>query len=100
MTAFTPRNASDAFIIHYLGYDGAKLKYYDYEPQTGCYKIHLSGTPERRIYVSDGIGDDRDIDTEHYYETGKRLCSKRITIAVGHADDTWADLKDSDGRGI
>ncbi|SOV04967.1 uncharacterized protein UDID_17809 [Ustilago sp. UG-2017a] len=59
-----------------------RLKYYDYDDKTGYYKIHLQGTYYRRIFVSDGNGNDRDIDTEHHLETGKLLCSKWITVDI------------------
>ncbi|SPC64380.1 related to Mig1 protein [Ustilago sp. UG-2017b] len=95
--AFTLRDASVPFTIkfnHYLS-----LKYYDYNEKTGCYKIHLHGANSWRIFVSDGNGDDRDIDTERYFETGKLLCSKWITIDITSKDDEgWEEY--SDDRGI
>lgn len=90
-------------MIKYKGFKGIYLRYYGYDPVTGCYNIHLSNTASsstsNRIWVSDGIGDDRDIDTEHYDETGKRLCSKWLSI---YMEDDVVSYKhrDSDNSGI
>ncbi|SOV02047.1 related to Mig1 protein [Ustilago sp. UG-2017a] len=97
-TAFTLRDASVSFIIKFPN-SGDSLKYYDYDDKTGCYKIHLQGEGFSRIFVSDGNGDDRDIDTLNYRGTGKLLCSKWITIGFHDTDDV-IDPADSDNRGI
>ena len=102
-TDFTMRNASDAFVIDYLAYEGVKLRYYGYEPDTGCYKIHLSGNRRRRIWVSDDDGDggEKDIDTRFYSEAGKRLCTKWAHIHLGKNDNyVRKHMRDSDGHGI
>lgn len=75
------------------------FKYYGYEPDTGCYKIHLSGTDHGRIHVTTTDENYRDIDTWRYRETGKRLCNKWIYIGTRWRD-TIKDLEDDDGRGI
>ncbi len=49
--AFAMRNATDEFVVHFQDFWGTKLRYYAYEPTTGCFKIHLSGNDRRRIYV-------------------------------------------------
>ncbi|SOV04968.1 uncharacterized protein UDID_17810 [Ustilago sp. UG-2017a] len=97
-SAFTLRDASVSFIIKFPN-SGDSLKYYDYDDKTGCYKIHLQGEGFSRIFVSDGNGDDRDIDTLNYRGTGKLLCSKWITIGFHDTGDVIY-LADSDNRGI
>ena len=96
-SAFTLRDASVPFIIKF--HNKGSLKYYDYDDKTGCYKIHLQGEGFSRIFVSDGNGDDHDIDTLNYVGTGKRLCSKWITIGF-HDTMDLIDLPYSDKRGI
>ncbi|SAM82330.1 related to Mig1 protein [Ustilago bromivora] len=95
-SAFTLSDPSVAFTITYS--TEVSLRYYDYDDKTGCYKIHLHGTDKWRIFVSDGNGDDRDIDTQHYTDTGKQLCSKWITIGI--KDKYYLEMHDSDNRGI
>lgn len=80
-----------------------KFRYYNYDATTGCYDIHLSNPSGidnlLRIWVSDEQGNDRDIDTLHYHETGKRLCSKYVQIAFDAS--TYAFKRhDNDDSGI
>ncbi|CCF51853.1 hypothetical protein NDA11_004038 [Ustilago hordei] len=80
-SAFTLRNASDAFTMWFV-FDGVRLRYYDYDDKTGCYKIELKSKGYRSIFVSDGNGKDRDLDTQKHLETGTQLCSKWITVGI------------------
>ncbi|SAM82795.1 related to Mig1 protein [Ustilago bromivora] len=96
-SAFTLRDASVPFTIKFPY--GVRLTYYDYNDKTGCYKIHLEGRESFRIFVSDGNGNDRDIDTLHYWNTGKQLCSKWITIGTLIRDGNTS-AAESDNRGI
>ena len=86
--------------IYYRSNDGVQLSYYDYDHETGCYNIHLRGAHHYRIWVSDDKGNDRDIDTRHYAETGKRLCTKWIHIDLSKEGPLEHVLWRSDGRGI
>uniref|UniRef100_V5EQ45 Uncharacterized protein n=2 Tax=Kalmanozyma brasiliensis (strain GHG001) TaxID=1365824 RepID=V5EQ45_KALBG len=92
---------TDEFVVDFKGFSGAKLRYYAYEKDTGCYKIHLSGTDSRRIYASVGHASERDVDTLHYRETGKRLCGKWIDVTLTSRDVAWTPKPhEDDGRGI
>lgn len=100
------KNASDTFTLEYLNYSGLKFRYYNYDSVTGCYDIHLSGARKIksafdmwasgdkrknsafRIWVSDDDGKGRDIDTLHYHETGKRLCTKWVHIYLSSTSVT------------
>lgn len=84
MVDFTMRNASDAFIITYKSSGLTQLIYENYDAKDGCYNITLRGGKMEgwRIWVSDGKGKDRDIDTLHHEQTAKRLCSADLWIHV------------------
>ncbi|KAJ9479690.1 hypothetical protein PHBOTO_003188 [Pseudozyma hubeiensis] len=96
---FTLRNATDEFTISYPTINSPKFKFYGYEPNTGCYKIHLSGTEHGRIHVTLTEDGDAEIDTKNVRETGKRLCSKWIYIGTRWRD-TITTMAEDDGRGI
>ncbi|SJX63466.1 probable Mig1 protein, induced during biotrophic phase [Sporisorium reilianum f. sp. reilianum] len=96
---FTLRNASDAFAITYVNFGSVSLRYYDYEVDTGCFKIHLEGNKAYRIHVSTTNRDYRDIDTMNYRSTGKRLCNKWVTIAT-RKRDADSSMHSDDNRGI
>ncbi|CDR88443.1 related to Mig1-Mig1 protein, induced during biotrophic phase [Sporisorium scitamineum] len=86
MLDFTMSDPKESFIITYLAGGNAQLIYSDYEETTGCYKITLRGNEKGdwRIWVSDDEGSDRDIDTQHYPETSKKLCTKWAHIHAKH----------------
>lgn len=88
-------------MITYIGHDRVKLRYYGYDHETGCYNIHLTsyGGDTGRIWVSDDDGEDRDIDTENYVETGKRLCTKWAHIDLSQRRPLSMPKAD-DGSGI
>ncbi|CCF51852.1 hypothetical protein NDA11_006908 [Ustilago hordei] len=97
-TAFTLRDPWAAFVIKFTDAN-VSLRYYDYDVKTGCYKIHLQGAENFRIYVTDGLATEFHIDTLHYQHTGKQLCSKWISIGIRHRDGDFF-WHDSDYRGI
>lgn len=97
--AFTLRDPSVEFTIAYAQTRNVRFRYYGYEPDTGCYKIHLSGREQGRIHVTTTDENYRDIDTWNYRETGKRLCNKWIFIGTRDRD-RFSELRDSDGSGI
>ncbi|SPO26415.1 related to Mig1 protein [Ustilago trichophora] len=84
---FTMRNASIAFEITYQNDGTVKFKYSNYDPETGCYDVDLTGSDRNpkdyRIWASDDEGKDRDIDTLHSTRTGKRFCTKWGHIWTG-----------------
>lgn len=104
LTDFTLRNASDTFSIEYRNYRRLFFRYYGYDPATGCYNIHLSNensdSSAYRIWASDDVGDDRDVDTLHYHETGKRLCSSKWIHIHLDADSISLKHHYSDNSGI
>lgn len=99
---FTMRNTSVAFVINYQTNSGASLRFYDFERDTGCYKIHLTGNYEDRIRVSHGQSatEDWDIDTQNYKATGARLCSKWANIMVTNRDASIKPMKGTDDSNI
>lgn len=70
------RNASIAFEITYEHAGSVKFKYSNYDPETGCHDVDLTGGDNYRIWASDDEGKDKDIDTLNHFNTGKRLCTK------------------------
>ncbi|KAJ1036324.1 hypothetical protein NDA13_000204 [Ustilago tritici] len=84
MKDFTMENADDAFLIRYPNLGGVQLIYTNFDPKTGCKEITLMRGDNSvwRIWVSDGNGDDRDIDTLKHEATSTTLCTKWIHIHI------------------
>ncbi|SPC61860.1 related to Mig1 protein, induced during biotrophic phase [Ustilago sp. UG-2017b] len=94
MKDFTIDHFTDSFEIRYPNHGGVRLQYWRIDPITGCkiITIYRGDNDVWRIWVSDQDGNDRDIDTLKYKDTGKRLCSKWVHIHVkkdgGYYNDT------------
>ncbi|SOV02864.1 uncharacterized protein UDID_18055 [Ustilago sp. UG-2017a] len=84
MKDFTIDKLSDSFEIRYPNHGGVRLQYWNFDPKTGCkhITIHMGDNRAWRIWVSDQVGNDKDIDTKNYKWNTKRLCSKWIHIHV------------------
>lgn len=81
--AFTTLNSTDAFEITYLQLDGIKFRYYNYDANTKCYEVLISRPKEAKYRMSIGKEEgERDLDTLHHRETGKRLCYDSLVIHV------------------
>ncbi len=84
-TDFGMKDASEPFSLTYLNTNSAQLFYSNYNPVDGCYDIEVSiSTYVRgwRIWVSDEIGDDRDLDTQNGLSSKTRLCTKWLHIHI------------------
>lgn len=82
---FTVRDPHQDFTIKYLGANGARFTYSDYDAATGCYKIKVNIASlggHWRIWVSDENGDDRDLDTMNKESSSTTLCTKWLRIHV------------------
>ncbi|SPC62992.1 related to Mig1 protein, induced during biotrophic phase [Ustilago sp. UG-2017b] len=84
MKDFTINKFTDSFEIRYPNHGGVRLQYWYIDPLTGCKFISIfrGGNSGWRIWVSDEVGNDRDIDTQNAVATTKRLCSKWIHIHI------------------
>ncbi|SPC65898.1 related to Mig1 protein, induced during biotrophic phase [Ustilago sp. UG-2017b] len=84
MKDFTMDKPTDSFKIRYPNHGGVSLKYWNFDPNTGCKDILIKGGDNDiwRIWVSDEDGNDRDIDTLNTQFDYKTFCSKWIHIHI------------------
>ncbi|SOV02862.1 uncharacterized protein UDID_18053 [Ustilago sp. UG-2017a] len=84
MKDFTIKYLGDPFEIRYPNHGGVRFQYSDYSLLNGCkyISIHRGDNTAWRIWVSDEVGDDRDLDTLNHMKASKTLCSKWIHIHV------------------
>ncbi|SOV04130.1 uncharacterized protein UDID_19643 [Ustilago sp. UG-2017a] len=84
MKDFTIDKPTDTFEIRYPNHGGVRLQYWNFDPNTGCKNItvYRGDNSVWRIWVSDEVGNDRDLDTLQLELNSMKLCSKWIHIHI------------------